>query len=36
MSAVSKDLYAILGLSEKAGPEELRKAYLNLAVKYHP
>lgn len=31
-----KDLYAILGLDEKAGPEELRRAYLSLAVKYHP
>lgn len=31
-----KDLYAILGLDEKAGPEELRRAYLALAVKYHP
>ncbi len=37
MSAVSgKELYAILGLDEKAGPEELRRAYLSLAVKYHP
>lgn len=31
-----KDLYAVLGLDEKAGPEELRRAYLSLAVKYHP
>ena len=31
-----KDLHAILGLDEKAGPEELRRAYLALAVKYHP
>lgn len=31
-----KDLYAVLGLNEKAGPEELRRAYLALAVKYHP
>ncbi|UQZ89107.1 hypothetical protein C4J81_07810 [Deltaproteobacteria bacterium Smac51] len=38
MSAVSykKDLHAILGVDEKAGPDELRKAYLSLAVKYHP
>ncbi len=37
MSAVGgKELYAILGVSEKAGPEELRRAYLSLAVKYHP
>ena len=31
-----KDLHAILGVDEKAGPEELRRAYLALAVKYHP
>ena len=37
MSAeVKKDLYAVLGVSDKAGPEELRRAYLVLAVKYHP
>lgn len=31
-----KDLHAILGVEAKAGPEELRRAYLALAVKYHP
>ncbi|MDR3038096.1 MAG: DnaJ domain-containing protein [Candidatus Adiutrix sp.] len=31
-----KDLHAVLGVDEKAGPEELRRAYLRLAVKYHP
>ncbi|MDR0881828.1 MAG: DnaJ domain-containing protein [Candidatus Adiutrix sp.] len=31
-----KDLHAILGVSEQAGPDELRQAYLALAVKYHP
>ena len=37
MSAgLPKDLHAILGVDEKAGPEELRRAYLALAVKYHP
>ncbi len=31
-----KDLHAVLGVDEKAGPDELRRAYLALAVKYHP
>ena len=31
-----KDLYAALGVDEKAGPEKLRRAWLRLAVKYHP
>lgn len=31
-----KDFFAILGLDEKAGPEELRRVYLSMAVKYHP
>lgn len=31
-----KDLYAILGVEITAGPEDLRRAYLALAVKYHP
>lgn len=35
-SAYKKDLHAVLGVDEQAGPEVLRKAYLALAVKYHP
>ena len=31
-----KDLYAALGVGDQAGPEELRRAWLRLAVKYHP
>ena len=31
-----KDLHAILGVSEQASADELRRAYLALAVKYHP
>jgi curved DNA-binding protein CbpA len=31
-----KNLYAVLGVSEKAEPEELRRAWLRLAVQYHP
>mmetsp|Transcript_34836 Transcript_34836/g.100125 ORF Transcript_34836/g.100125 Transcript_34836/m.100125 type:complete len:352 (+) Transcript_34836:105-1160(+) len=30
------DLYAVLGLSEDAGPEEIRKAYRSLALRCHP
>lgn len=33
---MSKDLYQILGVNEKASAEELRKAYRDLAKKYHP
>lgn len=31
-----KDFYKILGISENASPDEIKKAYRNLAHKYHP
>lgn len=33
---MGKDYYAILGISNKATDEEIKKAYRQLALKYHP
>ncbi|KAI1499039.1 hypothetical protein F5X99DRAFT_431044 [Biscogniauxia marginata] len=35
-SPPTSDLYAVLGVGSDAGVEEIRKAYKNLALRYHP